>query len=226
MDCARHGRAAGRDYQVVVGSESGRGGAVEARWLPVRGRSAWPESAGTSVGTAKNQLKTSKKVAKLPATEQALRTGRLSVAKAEAIAAAADVAPEAEDDLLDGAEDAPLAEVREKCSAAPGRKDRDAGARADPCGAVVQGVHRRRGRMERDRPRDRSRRGRRSGLRTGRSSTSCSRPRGPRAVTSPTRRTRSTRSSSSPAAPAARSDPPTREPGPDQRRSKAKTTSG
>jgi hypothetical protein len=59
--------------------------------------------AGSSVSSARSQLETSKKVAALPATERALRGGRLSVAKAEAIAAAAHVAPEAEADLLAGA---------------------------------------------------------------------------------------------------------------------------
>ena len=80
--------------------------------------------AGTSVTAAKNQLETSKKVAKLPATANALRKGQLSAAKAEAIAAAAEVAPEAEADLLAGAHDAPLAEVKDKCLRARG-KDRD-----------------------------------------------------------------------------------------------------
>jgi hypothetical protein len=81
--------------------------------------------AGMSVGAAKNQLETSKKVRKLPATAKALRAGKLSGAKAEAIAAAAEVAPEAEADLLDGAEGAPLADIREKCQRARA-KDRDA----------------------------------------------------------------------------------------------------
>ena len=73
---------------------------------------------------AKNQLETSKKLRKRSATAKALRSGRLSAAKAEAIAAAADVDPDAEDALLDGAEDAPLADVREKCMRARA-KDRD-----------------------------------------------------------------------------------------------------
>ena len=76
------------------------------------------------MGAARNQSETSKKVANLPATVHALRGGKLSVAKAEAIAAAAHVAPEAEADLLAGAEDAPLAEVRDKCLRARG-KDRE-----------------------------------------------------------------------------------------------------
>jgi hypothetical protein len=71
--------------------------------------------AGSSVNTAKKELETSKKVRKLPKTAAAMRKGKLSPAKAEAIAGAANVAPAAEDDLLDGAEKAPLGELREKC---------------------------------------------------------------------------------------------------------------
>ena len=81
--------------------------------------------AGTSLTAAKNQLETSKKLRKRPATARALRAGKLSAAKAEAIAAAAEVAPEAEEELLDGAEDVPLADIREKCMKARA-KDRDA----------------------------------------------------------------------------------------------------
>lgn len=81
--------------------------------------------AGTSVSAARKQLETSKKVQRLPATQKALREGKLSPAKAEAIAAAAEIAPEAEADLLDGAADAPLAKVQDKCMQARG-KDRDA----------------------------------------------------------------------------------------------------
>ena len=81
--------------------------------------------AGTSLNAAKKQLETSKKVKKLPNTENALRKGKLSAAKAEAIAAAAEIAPEAEAELLDGAEDAPLGALVEKCQKARA-KDRDA----------------------------------------------------------------------------------------------------
>jgi hypothetical protein len=98
------------------------------RWKRDGHRSAAEQLAGIaggSVTAAKNQLETSKKVRKLPATEAALRAGKLSGAKAEAIAAAAEIAPEAEADLLDGAADAPLAAVKDKCLRARG-KDRDA----------------------------------------------------------------------------------------------------
>jgi Domain of unknown function (DUF222) len=71
--------------------------------------------AGSSVNTEKKALETSKRVRKLPKTADAMRKGKLSPAKAESIAGAATVAPDAEDDLLDGAEKKPLAELREDC---------------------------------------------------------------------------------------------------------------
>ena len=80
--------------------------------------------AGTSVSAARNMLETSKQVEGLPATADALRAGTLSGPKAAAIASAATVAPEAEAELLDGA-DAPFAVVRDKCLQAKA-VDRDA----------------------------------------------------------------------------------------------------
>ncbi len=80
--------------------------------------------AGTSVSVARAMLETSKQVAALPATADAMRAGRLSPAKAEAIASAATVAPEAEESLLSKA-DAPLAVVRDECLRAKA-VDRDA----------------------------------------------------------------------------------------------------
>ncbi len=79
---------------------------------------------GTSVSEAKRQLETSKRVRRLPKTANAMRKGKLSPAKVEAIASAANVDPDAEDKLLDGADKKPLAEVREDCLNAKG-KDRD-----------------------------------------------------------------------------------------------------
>jgi hypothetical protein len=69
-------------------------------------------------------LETSKQVQTLPATADALRAGKLSAPKAQAIASAATVAPDAEAELLAGA-DAPLAVVREECLRAKA-VDRDA----------------------------------------------------------------------------------------------------
>ena len=80
--------------------------------------------AGTSVTTEKKAIETSKRVKRLPRTASAMRKGKLSPAKAEAIVSAANVDPDAELKLLDGAEKKPLAEVREECLNAKG-KDRD-----------------------------------------------------------------------------------------------------
>ncbi|MDQ1510487.1 MAG: hypothetical protein QOG50_2331 [Actinomycetota bacterium] len=79
---------------------------------------------GSSVSAARNLLETSKQVEALPATADAMRAGKLSAAKAQAIASAAAVAPDAEAELLAGA-DAPLAAVRDKCLQAKA-VDRDA----------------------------------------------------------------------------------------------------
>jgi hypothetical protein len=70
--------------------------------------------AGTSISAAKRSLETSKRVRKFPKTAAKMRSGELSREKADAIADALTVAPEAEDDLLDGAEQAPLADVRDR----------------------------------------------------------------------------------------------------------------
>jgi hypothetical protein len=80
--------------------------------------------AGVSVSAARNILETSQQIEALPATTDAMRAGQLSATKAAAIASAATVAPEAEADLLAGA-DAPLAVVRDRCLRAKG-VDRDA----------------------------------------------------------------------------------------------------
>jgi hypothetical protein len=79
---------------------------------------------GTSIGAAKTQLETSKRVRKLPKTANAMRKGKLSTEKVDAIASAANVDPDAEDKLLEGAEKKPLAELRQECLKAKA-KDRD-----------------------------------------------------------------------------------------------------
>ena len=79
---------------------------------------------GTSINEAKAQIKTSKRVKKLPKTANAMRKGTLSPAKVDTIADAANVDPDAEDKLLEGAEKKPLAELRADCLKAKA-KDRD-----------------------------------------------------------------------------------------------------
>jgi hypothetical protein len=71
-------------------------------------------ASGTSVSTARTLLETSMQLEDLPATADAMRAGKLSRAKAEVIASAATVAPEAEAGLSAGA-DAPVAVVRDAC---------------------------------------------------------------------------------------------------------------
>jgi len=83
-------------------------------------------AAGTSTSAAKNMLDASKQVKKLPKTAHALRKGRLSGAKARAIAAAAAIRPEAEDALLALPEATPMGEVQKRCLEARAGDDRDA----------------------------------------------------------------------------------------------------
>src|SRR6476660_1932850 len=56
--------------------------------------------AGTSVTAARALLDTSRRVAEQPKTEMALRRGDLSLAKAELVAGAVEIAPESADELL------------------------------------------------------------------------------------------------------------------------------
>jgi hypothetical protein len=70
--------------------------------------------AGTSVSAARSMLETSRRVARQPKTERALRAGELSAQKAELVAGAAEVAPEATDRLLELARTAPVAKLREE----------------------------------------------------------------------------------------------------------------
>jgi hypothetical protein len=65
----------------------------------------------------------------LPATAQVLRKGSLSGAKAKAIASAAAVAPDAEAELLAGAQKASLSDLQKKCLRTRAGVDRDAAHR-------------------------------------------------------------------------------------------------
>src|SRR4051794_22916635 len=68
--------------------------------------------AGTSVSAARSMLDTSKRVAEQPKTARALRAGELSAAKAELVAGAIEVVPDAADQLLELARSSPLGNVR------------------------------------------------------------------------------------------------------------------
>jgi hypothetical protein len=70
--------------------------------------------AGTSVTAARSLLDTSKRVAGQPKVERALRAGELSMAKAEVVARAIEVAPGEANRLLALAASAPLAKVKEE----------------------------------------------------------------------------------------------------------------
>jgi hypothetical protein len=70
--------------------------------------------AGTSVSAAQGLLDTSQRVAGQSKTEQALRSGELSLAKVEVVAKAVEIAPDSEDDLLALAKSAPVAKLRKE----------------------------------------------------------------------------------------------------------------
>jgi hypothetical protein len=76
--------------------------AETAAWgAQYRDAGAWLASvAGTTVGKARGTLVTAERVARLPATEAALRSGRLSDAQVELVASAASADPNAERSLL------------------------------------------------------------------------------------------------------------------------------
>ena len=99
-----------------------------AAWRAAGFRSAAEQLAsvsGSSIVAAGRMLETSKRLVELPATVHAMRAGELSVAKAELIAGAAAVAPEAERELLDAAVVSPLAKVRDECLRARAGTNRD-----------------------------------------------------------------------------------------------------
>jgi hypothetical protein len=80
---------------------------------------------GTSVTAAKRTMETSRQIDDLADTAAVVRSGALSMAKVEAVASAATIAPAAEAALLETAASLPLAELREEALRARA-KDRDA----------------------------------------------------------------------------------------------------
>ena len=102
------------------------------RWRSEGDRSAahyLARKAGSSVGAAKAALDTSKRLAALPHTADAVRAGQLSTAQADAVADAAAVNPQAEGRLLLAARRRTLGELREACARTKAAADRDAEAR-------------------------------------------------------------------------------------------------
>jgi hypothetical protein len=71
---------------------------------------------GTSVGAAVGVLETAARLSELPATEKAVRKGRLSEAQTKEIASAAAANPAAEKDLLGVAQSEGMATLRQRCA--------------------------------------------------------------------------------------------------------------
>ena len=73
------------------------------------------EVTGTGLGQAINSLATARQLGSLPATEDALRKGRLSESQVKEIAGAATARPEAEESLVDAATSQPLNVLKLRC---------------------------------------------------------------------------------------------------------------
>ncbi len=83
---------------------------------PHRDAAAWlAASSGSTLGAARATLETSARLAELPATEAALRSGELSLVQADAIAGAASADPGAEAALLDSAAHDGVRGLRVEC---------------------------------------------------------------------------------------------------------------
>src|SRR3984957_8866310 len=86
---------------------------------------------GVGVGQAQNTLANGQRLEQLPGTEAALRTGSLSGPKVTELTGAGVLAPERETALLDGAGDAPLQAVRDRC-----RRSRATSGADDPVARI------------------------------------------------------------------------------------------
>lgn len=84
---------------------------------------------GVSGGTARDELATSKRLAGLAETDEAVRRGELSTSQASAVADAAAAAPAAEQELLGRAKRSSLRDLRDACARAKAAADPDADAR-------------------------------------------------------------------------------------------------
>ena len=89
------------------------------------------ELEGVPTGQARNTLDVGRRLPDLPGTEEALRSGTLSGPKAVELSGAAALDPSMELELLAGAGDKPLHEVKERCQRA-----RATAGRRDPVAAV------------------------------------------------------------------------------------------
>ena len=103
---------------------------------------------GVAPGQAQSTLSNGQRLGQLPGTEAALRTGVLSGPKVTELTGAGVLAPEREAELLSGAGEAPLQDVRDRCrrSRATSAAARPPGrGQADPQGAALLVVDRRGG---------------------------------------------------------------------------------
>ncbi len=89
------------------------------------------ELEGVPTGQARNTLEVGQRLAQLPGTEEALRSGVLSGPKVTELSGAALLDPGNEQELLRGAGEQPLHQVRERC-----QRSRASSARNDPVAAV------------------------------------------------------------------------------------------
>ena len=120
--------------------------------VTARPRRRWRTTTARRRPPRRALLTTSKRLKERPKTANAMRKGELSPAKAEAIADAATVAPEAEDALLARCRERPARRAARAVLEGEGQgRGRD--AQADPPESVRAGVQGRRRRLEPARPR-------------------------------------------------------------------------
>src|SRR5207237_3583671 len=107
-------------------AESGRwrakGDRSPAHWLA--------RTTGTSVGQARATLETAERLRELPATEEALRAGKLSATQASVITDAASADPGAEGPLLERVGRDSVGELRDACEAVKAAATDDAARHA------------------------------------------------------------------------------------------------
>ena len=104
----------------------GQGDRNAAEWMA--------RQTGGSLGEARDAFETSRNLSDQPTLDDALRNGDVSAQKAAAVSDAAKQRPEAEEDLVGSAKDAPLGKVREECNKAKARGE-DGAERAKRCHA-------------------------------------------------------------------------------------------
>jgi hypothetical protein len=102
------------------GEWKGGGHRTAAHWMA--------QATGVGVAQALGTIETARRLEKLPATEEAFRSGELSEAKVREVAAAAEVSPAQERDLLTAAQEETVASLRERCQRVRAQAAEDAEA--------------------------------------------------------------------------------------------------